>query len=128
MLPWNEDDRGYYFPEMDEVYLKCVVEITSPHYWLIPLSEIQMEKYKVIRSMKDDGFTYLQISDYLNTTDYKPQRTDKFTPQQVFGLLFKMERRLKRLSQITEPNIINISRIHISNDRLLQNTIYSFLL
>lgn len=108
----NDDDRGYFSPLMDEVYLKCVVEITSPHYWVIPLSDIQMEKYKVIRSMKDEGFTYLQISDYLNTTDYKPQRTDKFTPQQVFGLLFKMERRLKRLSQITEPNIVSIGLQH----------------
>ncbi len=58
--------------------------------------------------MKDSGSTYLQISDYLNSSDYKPQRTDKFTPQQVFGLLFKMEKRLTRLSKITSPKIISI--------------------
>jgi hypothetical protein len=67
-----------------------------------------MKKYHVIRSMKDSGYTYLQISDFINTTDYKPQRTDKFTPQQVFGLLFKMERRLKRLNQITKPIILSV--------------------
>ena len=31
------------------------------------------------------------------------QRTDKFTPQQVWGLEFKMEKRLKRLDKIENP-------------------------
>lgn len=107
-LPWNDYDRGYFPSSEDEIYLSCIVEITSPHYWVIPLSELQIEKYQVIRSMKDSGYTYLQISDYLNTTNYKPQRTDRFTPQQVFGLLFKMERRLTRLNQITEPSVLSV--------------------
>jgi len=107
-LQLNDVDRGY-FPSLDNnVYLSCIVEITSPHYWVIPLSERQMEKYKIIRSMKDNGYTYLQISDYLNSSNYKPQRTNKFTPQQVYGLLFKMERRITRLNQISNPEIISI--------------------
>ena len=107
-LPWSEYDRGYFPSFKDEVYLTCIVEITSPHYWVVPLSESQYEKYNIIRSMKNSGSTYLQISDYLNSSDYKPQRTDKFAPQQVFGLLFKMEKRLTRLSKITSPKIISI--------------------
>jgi len=62
--------------------------------------------------MKEDGFTFLEISDYLNTSDYKPQRTDKFTSQQVFGLFDKMNKRIKRLDKITPPIIYNFGLLH----------------
>ena len=47
--------------------------------------------------MRDDASTYLKISDFLNNSNYKPQRTEVFSPQQVFGLLDKMNKRIKRL-------------------------------
>ena len=36
--------------------------------------------------------------DMMNESNFKPQRTDKFTPQQDWE--FKMEKRLKRLDKI----------------------------
>tara|TARA_Y100000991_G_scaffold168192_1_gene129973 strand:+ start:537 stop:719 length:183 start_codon:yes stop_codon:yes gene_type:complete len=47
----------------------------------------------------------------MNESNIKPQRTDKFTPQQVWGLEFKMEKRLKRLDKIENPKIISIGLI-----------------
>ena len=67
--------------------------------------------------MRDEGCTYLQISDYLNTSDYKPQRTEKFTSQQVFGLFNKMNKRIKRLQKITPPKIYNFGLLHTSKER-----------
>ncbi|MDX5586661.1 MAG: hypothetical protein QNK20_17370 [Aureibaculum sp.] len=67
--------------------------------------------------MRDEGCTYLQISDYLNTSDYKPQRTEKFTSQQVFGLFDKMNKRIKRLKKITPPKIYNFGLLHTSKER-----------
>jgi len=48
----------------------------------------------------------------MNESDYfKPQRTKSFTPQQVWGLEFKMEKRLKRLDKIENPKIISIGLV-----------------
>ena len=47
----------------------------------------------------------------MNESNFKPQRTDKFTPQQVWGLEFKMEKRLKRLDKIENPKIISIGLV-----------------
>ena len=47
----------------------------------------------------------------MNESNLEPQRTDKFTPQQVCGLEFKMEKRLKRLDKIENSKIISIGLI-----------------
>lgn len=64
--------------------------------------------------MRDEDFTYLEISNFLNTMDFEPQRTKKFSPQQVFGLLDKMNKRIKRLNKITPPKIYNFGLIYVS--------------
>ena len=61
--------------------------------------------------MRDDGFTFLEISDYLNTSEYKPQRTENFTSQQVFGLFDKMNKRIKKLQKITPPKVVSVGLI-----------------
>ena len=47
----------------------------------------------------------------MNESHFKPQRTLKFTPQQVWGLEFKMENRTKRLDEIENYKIIFIGVI-----------------
>ncbi len=47
----------------------------------------------------------------MNESHFKPQRTDIFTPQQVWGLEFKMEKRLKRLDKIENPKVVSIGLI-----------------
>ncbi len=38
--------------------------------------------------MRDDGFTYLEISDFLNNSKYKPQSTKKWTmPIRNWGII-----------------------------------------
>ena len=50
----------------------------------------------------------------MNESHFKPQRTLKFTPQQVWGLEFKMENRIKRLDKIEKPKVISIGLISLS--------------
>ena len=47
----------------------------------------------------------------MNESHFKPQRTLKFRPQQVWGLEFKMEKRLKRLDKIENPMVVSIGLI-----------------
>lgn len=90
------------------MFFTCIVEITSPLFWVLPLSKEQEEKYNIIKKKREKGFTFLEISDYLNTSEYKPQRTDRFTPQQVFGLFDKMNNRIERLNKVVKPKIYEI--------------------
>jgi hypothetical protein len=61
--------------------------------------------------MRENGLTFLEISDYLNTSNYIPQRTENFTSQQVFGLFDKMNKRIKRLQKITPPKVVSVGLI-----------------
>ncbi len=85
-LRWNEYDRGYLI-----THLLVEVEVISPKFWVLPLSASQIEKYNFIKEKRIQGFYYHQISDMMNEFHFKPQRTLKFTPQQVWGLEVKME-------------------------------------
>ena len=87
------------------MFFTCIVEITSPLFWVLPLSKEQEEKYNIINKKREEGYTFLEISDYLNSSEYKPQRTRMFTSQQVFGLYDKMNKRIKRLENYVEPKV-----------------------
>ena len=78
---------------------------------MLPLSSSQIEKYNFIKEKRSQGFFYPEISDMMNESHCKPQRTLKFTPQQVWGLEFKMEKRLKRLYKIENPKVVSIGLI-----------------
>ena len=105
-LLWNEYDRGYLI-----THLLVEVEVISPKFWVLPLSSSQIEKYNFIKEKRIQGFYYHQISDMMNESHFKPQRTLKFTPQQVWGLEFKMENRTKKLDKIENYKIISIGVI-----------------
>ena len=46
---------------------------------------------------------FYEISDFLNENGYKPQRTGKFTPENVFGIYRKMNIRVNRLKTTFKP-------------------------
>ena len=106
-LLWNEYDRGYLI-----THLLVEVEVISPKFWVLPLSSSQIEKYNFIKEKRSQGFYYHQISVMMNESHFKPQRTLKFTPQQVWGLEFKLEKRLKRLDKIENPRVVSIGLIN----------------
>ena len=92
-------------------YLNVVVEITSPKFWVTPLSQSQKDKYEFIKEKSEQGYYYKEISEMLNESDFTPHRTDKFTPQQVWGLESKMKKREKRLKKIKSPKVVSVTLI-----------------
>ena len=58
--------------------------------------------------MRNKGFTFLEICDYLNTS------------QQVFGLFDKMNKRNIRLEKITQPKIYNFGIVNTFNKTLME--------
>ena len=50
-LLWNEFDRGYFLTPNH--YLNVVVEITSPKFWVTPLSQSQKDKYEFIKEKRE---------------------------------------------------------------------------
>ena len=103
---WSSYDRGYFLTPNH--YLNVVVEITSPKLWVIPLSQSQKDKYEFIKEKREQGYIYKEISDMLNHSDFTPQRTDKFTSQQVWGFESKMMKLEGRLKKITPPKVISV--------------------
>lgn len=55
--------------------------------------------------MREKGYTYKQISQLLNESNFTTRNGGDFTPQQVWGLEYKMKSRLRRLDKITPPKI-----------------------
>ena len=47
----------------------------------------------------------------INESHFKPQRTFKFTPQQVWGLESKMKKRKFRLKKMIHPKVISVGII-----------------
>jgi hypothetical protein len=80
-------------------------------FWVLPRSSSQIEKYNFIKKKRSQGFYYYHISDMMNESHFKPLRTDKFFPQQVWGLEFRMENRIKRLDKIEKPKVVSIGLI-----------------
>ena len=119
VLLWNSFDRGYLNEfENPSYFLKCDVEVTSPHLWVIPISEDRENRFEIIKTMRDDeGKHFYEICDFLNQNGYKPQRTSVFTPQNVFGIYRKMNIRKVRLEGISQPIFSNFS-IEIQNNPL----------
>ena len=56
----------------------------------IHLGRLALPVLTPAREKRQEGFYYYQISDMMNKSHFKPQRTLKFTPQKVWGLEFKM--------------------------------------
>jgi hypothetical protein len=102
VLPWNRIERG--------CFLTCKVDIISPKFWVRPLSENQNRLFHIISELRNDGLTFPQISEFLNSnTDLKPIRSKrKFYPPLVWSMWDKITKRKERISQISKPRIRDI--------------------
>jgi len=101
----NRIGRGY--------LLTLQVDISSPHYWVRPLSKNQIKLYQIILDLRNEGLTFSEISEFLNSnTNLKPTQSKReFYPSMVWGLLNKMKIREKRLSEKTELRIYDIGLV-----------------
>ena len=54
-------------------------------------------RLKLLKSLKDKGFSTKEITNYLNSNNMKSPKGKLYTPKLVWVTLFKYEKRLKRL-------------------------------
>jgi hypothetical protein len=91
-------------------FITCKVDISSPKYWVRPLTENQNKLFQIILDLRNEGLTFPEISDFLNSdTDLTPIRSKrKFYPPLVWSMWDKITKRKERISQINKLRIYDI--------------------
>jgi len=69
------------------------------------LTQRQKKNYQVVKTFRKKGLTYKQISDKMNEMGLSPIRTNKFSPSLVHSLEKKMEKRINRLTRVSQPKL-----------------------
>ncbi|MAA51397.1 MAG: hypothetical protein CMG76_02640 [Candidatus Marinimicrobia bacterium] len=79
----------------------------------VKLSEKQVNLYKKICELKNEGLTYKQISDKLNELGYEPTRgkVGEFTAQKVWSNYTKIKNNQERKVEIFSLDINNVNLI-----------------
>ena len=95
-VQWSEVRKSNIF----NITLGCIVSITSRKFTVCRLSDDWEELLKLIRDLHINGMSNRDISDYLNSNNYKPRRTDKFSTKLVWSLIEKYKIRLQKQDEV----------------------------
>ena len=64
---------------------------------IVILNSDRLERLKLMKSLKDNGYNSREISEFLNVNGVHPLRTTKpYSPKLVWGSLKKYEKRMDR--------------------------------
>jgi len=95
-------------------YLLVDVEVVGDYYTTIrqkpPKKTIPY--YRLIRKLRDRGYYFYQISNIFNQHKLKPNRTDRFTPQNIHGSYKKMKIRENKMKERQLPVVKSIEYIY----------------
>ena len=61
-------------PPNTEVFLTFRLSVRASHLWIAPYSEYQQFLYDTITDLREKGWNYRQIADWLNQSEYKTPR------------------------------------------------------
>ena len=100
LSPLDDIDFNSYRP-----YLQFTIVIKSGNLWSSKLTKKQKKNYQVVKTLRKEGLTYKQISDKMNEMGLSPIRTNKFSPSIVHSLEKKMEKRINRLTRVSQPTL-----------------------
>ena len=105
--------KYYYTKNLSEYMLGCDIHITTRQLTLVTLNEEWEELLELIWKLHTEGMTNKEISHYLNTKGYKPRRTEKFSGNDVWGILnkYKIRKQKKEELDIRFENIGFYKRI-----------------
>jgi len=57
---------------------------------------------------REEGLIYKDISNLMNEMNFTTRNGRKFTPQQVWGLHYKIKKRIQRLNRRERPKILRV--------------------
>ena len=94
-------------------YLRYEIKIECTNLNPVNLSPKQINLYKKICELKDEGLTYKQISNKLNELGYEPTRgkVGDFTPQKVWSNYTKIKKNQERKVEVTSLEVDNVNLI-----------------
>jgi len=93
--------------------LGCDIYITTRQLTVVSLNEEWEQLLELIWKLHTDGIENKEIAHYLNTNSYKPRRAEKFSGNDVWGILnkYKIRKRKKEELDIRFENIGFYKRI-----------------
>ena len=99
LLPWNEFRMtyGHY-----KLFIDFKVVIETKRLSIVNISSDRLYRLQLMKSLKDNGFSNSEISEFLNVNGIRPLRTDKpYSPKLVWVTLKKYQNRLDRYNTDT---------------------------
>ena len=91
---WNEmrNTYGNY-----KLFIDFKVVIETKRLSIVNISSDRLYRLQLMKSLKDNGFSNSEISEFLNVNGIRPLRTDKpYSPKLVWMSLKKYQNRLDR--------------------------------
>ena len=82
-----------------EVFLTFVLSVRATHLWVAPYSEYQQFLFVTINDLREKGWNYVEIANWLNENNYKTPRGHKFVNSHAISIVKKKIARDARLSK-----------------------------
>jgi hypothetical protein len=80
-----------------KLFIDFKVVIETKRLSIVNISSDRLYRLKLMKSLKDNGFSNSEISEFLNVNGIRPLRTDKpYSPKLVWMSLKKYQHRLDR--------------------------------
>ena len=102
-----------------ETYLTFVLSVRVTHLWVAPYTQYQQFLFVTISDLREKGWNYRQIADWLNQNDYKTPRGKMFHGSHAHSIGKKKKTREIRLNQMYPPKLSNFALRFV--DRTLIN-------
>ena len=119
--PWSSGERCNQTPQNTETYLTFVLSVRVTHLWVAPYTEYQQFLFVTITDLREKGWNYRQIAEWLNQNDYKTPRGKMFHGSHAHSIVKKKKTREVRLNRRYEPKLSNFALRFV--DRTLINRI-----
>ena len=85
-----------------KLFIDFKVVIETKRLSIVNISSDRLYRLQLMKSLKDNGFSNSEISEFLNVNGIRPPRTDKpYSPKSVWVTLKKYQTRLDRYNTDT---------------------------
>jgi len=92
-------------PSNTDIYFTFTVEVRFSNLWVAPYSSYQQFLFVTINDLREKGWNYRQIADWLNQNDYKTPRGKMFHGSHAHSIVKKKKTREVRLNRRYTPKL-----------------------
>ena len=100
--------------DADRYFLTLCIEINIADLWISHYSEHQQYLYDTIVKFRDQGWSYIKISQWFNDNNILTPRGKKFIPPSVFSIVKKKKISNERFNRTFQAKI-NEADINVQN-------------